>query len=125
MVAAGIPSRYEDHAERIVKMAVEARDYFRNHEISGFPIHLRFGINTGPVVAGVIGRKKFIYDVWGDAVNIASRMESRGESGEIQITKDVYDLVKEKYICESRGAIEIKGKGKMEVWLVKQEKGTG
>lgn len=78
------------------------------------------GINSGAVVAGVIGRKKFIYDLWGDAVNTASRMESHGAGGMIQVTQATYDL--NAFICESRGIINIKGKGDMPVWQVLREK---
>jgi guanylate cyclase len=76
------------------------------------------GINSGPVLAGVIGRKKFIYDLWGDVVNMASRMESQGEGGAIQITESTYELVKDDFVCEPRGTVNVKGKGEMQVWFV-------
>src|SRR5579862_9856301 len=78
----------------------------------------RIGVNSGSVVAGVIGHKKFIYDLWGAAVNLASRMESHGESGTIQITGSTYDLIKDQFDCESRGTIKVKGADHMEVWHV-------
>jgi adenylate cyclase len=83
---------------------------------------LRIGINSGPVVAGVIGRKKFIYDLWGDAVNIASRMESQGQSQCIQITGDTFRLIGDEFICEPRGKIKIKGADEREVWHVSGRK---
>jgi guanylate cyclase len=76
------------------------------------------GVNSGPVVAGVIGRKKFIYDLWGDAVNVASRMESHGQGGSIQITRRTYELIKDEFVCEAKGTVRVKGAGEMEVWHV-------
>jgi adenylate cyclase len=81
-------------------------------------LQFRIGINSGPVVAGVIGRRKFIYDLWGDAVNTASRMESHGSGGTIQITESTYELIKTDFVCEPRGIITVKGKGEMPVWIV-------
>ena len=83
------------------------------------PVTMRIGINTGPVVAGVIGIKKFIYDLWGDTVNLASRMESHGVSGNIQVTSAVYERLRGKYMFVDRGAIEIKGRGQQTVYLLK------
>jgi guanylate cyclase len=84
----------------------------------GHKLAFRIGINSGPVVAGVIGRKKFIYDLWGDAVNVASRMESHGTGGAIQITRRTYELVKDDFVCEAKGIVRVKGAGEMEAWHV-------
>ena len=122
MVASGVPRPRPDHASALVKMAVDMRDYVNANIFSGKRIQFRFGINSGPVIAGVIGRKKFIYDLWGDAVNVASRMESQGRTGLIQVTGETYELIKEDFDCEYQGTIEIKGKGEMKVWGVNRNK---
>jgi len=118
MVASGVPRPRDDHAQVLVAMALEMRDYVSEHRFSGRKLAFRIGLNSGPVVAGVIGRKKFIYDLWGDAVNTASRMESHGQGGFIQITRAMYELVKDDFVCEPHGTINVKGKGEMEVWFV-------
>lgn len=120
MVAAGLPIPKADHAEAIAEMALfmqAAIDNFRTER--GECLQIRIGINTGMVVAGVIGTNKFIYDLWGDAVNVASRMESSGEPGNIQVTAATYDRLQDKYIFQKRGTIQVKGKGEMETyWLI-------
>lgn len=120
MVAAGLPEKREDHAEVMIDFALEMLEEIKafNKEYNS-TLSIRIGINSGSVVAGVIGKKKFIYDLWGDAVNTAARMESHGIPGEIQITEGTFNLVKGKYICEPRGQIEVKGKGIMTTYLVK------
>ena len=118
MVASGVPSPRADHAQALIAMALEMREYVSRHKIYGHKLGFRIGLNSGPVVAGVIGRKKFIYDLWGDAVNTASRMESHGQEGTIQITRATYELVKDDYVCEPQGTVNVKGKGEMEVWYV-------
>jgi adenylate cyclase len=118
MAAAGLPERRDDHATIVTQLALEIRDYVEAHEFGGRRLEFRIGINSGPAVAGVIGVRKFIYDVWGDVVNTASRMESHGERGTIQITRGTYELVRDGFRCEPRGTITVKGKGDMEIWHV-------
>jgi adenylate cyclase len=118
MVAAGVPRPRPDHAVALTALAIKMRDYVSQNEFNGKKLHFRFGINSGPVIAGVIGRKKFSYDLWGDSVNIASRMESHGNSGEIQITEATYELIKDNFICVPQGTVHVKGKGDMSVWFV-------
>ena len=122
MVASGVPRPRTDHAQVLIAMALEMRDYVNRHEFGGHKLSFRIGLNSGPVVAGVIGRKKFIYDLWGDAVNTASRMESHGREGIIQITRATYELVKDDFVCEPHGVVNVKGKGEMEVWYVTGQK---
>ncbi len=120
MVVGGLPQPRADHAQAIAAMALDmqrAIDDFNQTAQQAFEI--RIGINTGPVVAGVIGIKKFIYDLWGDTVNIASRMESHGVAGGIQVTVATYDCLKQDYWLEPRGAIAIKGRGHMETYWLK------
>jgi guanylate cyclase len=102
-------------------MGLEIVEYVQSHDFRGRKLAFRIGINSGPVVAGVIGQKKFAYDLWGDAVNTASRMESHGASNMIQITRNTYELIKDDFICESRTSVNVKGKGEMEIWHVIKE----
>jgi adenylate cyclase len=119
MAAAGVPSPRPDHARALALMALDMLEAMRSDGAMGaLGMELRIGINSGPVVAGVIGRKRFLYDLWGDAVNTASRMESHGTSGHIQITRATYELLKDDFRCEPRGTVTIKGKGEMETWYL-------
>jgi adenylate cyclase len=119
MVAAGVPSPRPDHARALALMALDMLEAMRPGAAMGdLGMELRIGINSGPVVAGVIGRKRFLYDLWGDAVNTASRMESHGTPGHIQITRATYELLTDEFECEPRGPITIKGKGEMETWYL-------
>jgi len=123
MVASGVPRGRSDHAQALVRMALEMRNYISTHTFHNDQcVSFRIGINSGSVIAGVIGRRKFVYDVWGDAVNIASRMESHGMGGAVQITQTTYELIKDEFVCEPRGPVNVKGKGEMEVWLVTSAK---
>jgi adenylate cyclase len=119
MVASGVPRPRPDHAQAIARLALAMLQYVEtNPTCLRHRLSFRIGINSGPVVAGVIGRKKFIYDLWGDAVNTASRMESHGTPGQIQITRETYDLLKDEFVCEPRGTIAVKGKGEMDTWYL-------
>jgi adenylate cyclase len=119
MAAAGVPDPHADHARRAALLALDMREAVATSAVAGREgLELRIGINSGPVVAGVIGRKRFIYDLWSDAVNTASRMESHGTPGEIQITGATYELVKDEFVCRPRGTIVVKGKGEMETWYL-------
>lgn len=123
MVASGVPGMRPDHAPVLAKMGLEMQEFVQQHRfLNGLCLDLRIGINSGPVVAGIIGHKKFSYDLWGDTVNTASRMESHGAKGKIQITRSTYELVKDQFECEANSTIFIKGKGEMEVWYLTGEK---
>jgi guanylate cyclase len=119
MVVSGVPRPHKRHAQALICMALEMRDFIADHTFrNGQQVSFRIGINSGPVIGGVIGKRKFVYDVWGDAVNVASRMESHGTGGTIQITRATYELIRDEFLCEPRGTVDVKGKGEMEVWLV-------
>lgn len=117
MAVCGLPELNPDHAQNIADMALEMVEVATRYgEASGLPVRLRIGINSGPVIAGIIGRKKFIYDLWGDAVNVASRMESHGEPGKIQVSSGTYETLKNAYEFRPLGQIEVKGKGQLPAW---------
>ena len=119
MVAAGVPVPRPDHAEAIAELALRIRDHMANNEFGGHRLEMRIGIHSGPVVAGIIGTHKFAYDLWGDTVNTASRMESGGIPGEIQATPEMHGHLKGNgYDFEPRGTIDVKGKGQMNTWLL-------
>jgi guanylate cyclase len=119
MVAGGIPLPREDHVEAIAEMALAMGPALaRVATATGLPLQVRIGIDTGPVVAGVIGRAKFIYDLWGDTVNTASRMESHAPPGTIQITSRTGERLCDRYELRPRGTIEVKGKGPMNPYLL-------
>ncbi len=119
MVVSGVPAPRADHAEALARLALDMRAAVTAIAASsGRALSIRIGISSGPVVAGVVGTKKFFYDVWGDTVNVASRMESTGEPGKIQVSEAAHALLAGKFDLESRGEIEVKGKGKMRTWFL-------
>lgn len=120
MAVCGLPVPVANHAERMVRMAIRMVHITREHAMEhNVPMKLRVGVNSGPVVAGVIGKSKYIYDLWGDTVNLASRMESGSIPDAVQVTRAVYERLKDQFVFEPRGAIEVKGKGKVEAWLLR------
>jgi adenylate cyclase len=119
MIAAGLPRPRTDHAQALASLALEMNAYVTSFApIGERRLSFRIGINSGPVIAGVIGRKKFAYDIWGDTVNIASRMESQGTPGKIQLTQATYELIKKDFNCAYNGPVDVKGKGPMETWFL-------
>ncbi len=122
MVAAGVPLPRADHAQALTQLALDMQALVASRDFQGHPLRFRIGLNSGPLIAGVIGRRKFIYDLWGDAVNTASRMESHATGGAIQITEATYELIKDDFVCEAQGTLNVKGKGEMKVWYVLNKK---
>ena len=119
MVASGVPVARHDHVIQLVELAHDMLGVVDAYNAEmGTTLELRIGISSGPMIAGVIGSKKLSYDIWGDTVNVASRMESTGIPGRIQVTERVAESLRERFLFESRGEIQIKGRGKMETFLV-------
>lgn len=127
MVVSGVPLPTDDHSERVARFALALHSTLEavrkswvlaGKELGAHPVQMRIGIHTGEAVAGVIGTSKFSYDLWGDTVNTASRMESHGEAGKIHVSEEVYVALQEKFIFEERGEIEVKGKGRMRTWFL-------
>jgi class 3 adenylate cyclase len=119
MAVCGLPKPCADHAQKMAGLALRMAEATRQYgEERGVKLEMRIGLNSGPVVAGVIGMSKFIYDLWGDTVNLASRMESTGVPGGIQVTRSVYERLKDNFEFECRGLVQVKGKGEIETWLL-------
>ncbi len=122
MVVGGLPDPDTRHAERVARFSLDmlevVRQYRRDHD---YPIELRVGVSSGDAVAGVIGKKKFVYDLWGDSVNTASRMESHGLPGRVQVTESTYQLIRDRFSFEERGAIDVKGLGSVRSYLLLAE----
>ncbi|MBD1843292.1 response regulator [Cyanobacteria bacterium FACHB-63] len=123
MVVGGLPLPHPDHADAIAEMALDMQNAIAQlNQATGESFAIRIGINTGAVVAGVIGARKFTYDLWGDTVNIASRMESQGVPGSIQTTRATYERLRDRYLFEKRGAIEVRGRGAMITYWLKERR---
>jgi class 3 adenylate cyclase len=127
MVAGGVPDPRPDHAAAVIEMAMGMSDATkiatRALGVLRQPLRVRIGIHSGPLIAGVLGTNKLIYDVWGDTVNIASRMEKYGEPGRIHVSAATCALLGDRYSFEPRGMVEIKGKGKMETYFLERRIG--
>jgi adenylate cyclase len=119
MVVSGVPQPRPDHVQAIACLALDMAEAVADlKDAQGRAVPLRIGLATGPVVAGVVGARKFFYDVWGDAVNIASRMESTDVEGRIQLPQSMYERLKNDYVLEERGVVDVKGKGPMHTWYL-------
>jgi class 3 adenylate cyclase len=120
LAASGLPEEQPDHAIRCVRAGKKMIDFLKQrNETSAIKWKIRIGIHSGPIAAGVVGKKKFAYDIFGDTINIASRIETAGEAGKINVSAYTYDLIKDQFPCEYRGKISAKGKGDLDMYFVK------
>src|ERR671931_2644246 len=125
MCVAGVPRRRADHPQAMARLALDMRAYLDELRAAGEDrIDFRIGMNSGPCVGGVIGLRKFVFDIWGDPVNTASRMESHGVPGRVQLTDATYELIHDEFECEPRGTIDVRGKGPMRTWFLVCERGA-
>ncbi len=123
MVVSGVPDPRPDHLEALARLALDIADTVAGlRDPLGQPVSLRIGLAAGPVVAGVVGARRFFYDVWGDAVNLAARMESTDREGRIQVPQDVYERLKSDFLFEERGDVDVKGKGVVHTWYLMSER---
>jgi class 3 adenylate cyclase len=118
LAVCGLPVSHQDHARKTVLAAMEIRDFIEHRRLQGYNFEIRIGINSGSVVAGIVGIKKFAYDIWGDTVNTAARMEQHGEPGRINISVSTYELVKDHFACTPRGMVVAKHKGQVAMYFV-------
>ena len=126
MVVSGVPEPRVDHLQALAALALDiAEAVAKLRDPEGRPVPIRIGLAAGPVVAGVVGSRRFFYDVWGDAVNVASRMESTDKEGHIQVPDAVYERLKERFVLEERGDVAIKGKGVMHTWYLVGQREVG
>ena len=121
MAAAGLPVPDAAHAQKCVRAALDVRDFIEERHRQGGPFEIRIGINSGPVVAGIVGIDKFAYDIWGDTVNTAARMEQHGKAGQVNISQSTYALIRSDFECLERGKITAKHKGEIEMYFVTQK----
>lgn len=118
LAVCGLPNETADHAQRTIRAALDIQDFMQRNQGR---FQIRIGIHTGPVVAGIVGVKKYAYDIWGDTVNTAARMEQYSDAGKVNISAATYELVKEEFTCEYRGKINAKNKGEIDMWFVEGE----
>ena len=123
LVVGGLPEARSDHAEAIARMALDMRRVILDfNQRTGNALSIRIGVHSGPVIAGVIGKRKYAYDLWGDTVNTTARMESHGIAGQIQVSRETCQRLSSRFELAPRGLIEVKGKGEMSTWLLLSEK---
>ncbi|MCO5065212.1 MAG: adenylate/guanylate cyclase domain-containing protein [Rhizobiaceae bacterium] len=116
MVVAGLPVARPDHAEALAHFALELRRVGKRENFGGEPLSLRIGIHSGPIVAGVIGKKRFAYDLWGDTVNLAARIQTSAEPNEIRVSDATHQLFRQKFVCSSLAETELRGAGRVQMW---------
>lgn len=121
LAVCGLPTPNATHADNTVNAAIEILEFMRERRKQGGLFDVRAGINSGPLVAGIVGVKKFAYDIWGDTVNTAARMESNSETGKLNVSDSTYELIKDKYNCEYRGKIDVKNKGIVDMYFVSKK----